>query len=711
MADNNLTEVNSRIIENEGGLIAPSESTYISDKQSAILDKSWLSNAFMIPDTGFKDEFIQTNRYYSSANVKFTDSRLGCNIGINPRPQWCHYSDIPVSGRLTRNPPSLTGVSGNYGMGRQYSEFIDDPAQRIYMSFGVPQFNSLIGFLGTAYETNQVTMARTGRAKSIFYTASQVVGFAMLASSFAAVAMVIYGAKVLTWFRTRPTSKFYTMKETMPLYWSAVNQLVNSMAINRGILPTFLDPAGEAGSEQRIGRPYKLDEQYLDTLTTMMPEVFRKNSLGTFYFDMLAVANRAAIISARLLKDEYESLDKGEATDFTGYVKRTLTGQETRASRVTNRDGGRSMGAIVDRYVTDYVTSAFSLEGFYKKVADVKSYITGEDPKNEGVEVNLRADKMRREQEAPKLADYIDSQIHDGTLFATFIVDHTGPVNESWSNSVTESELSKKLNGIVSDMASARFSLAEGNILGSIQQSIVTAVTDTVSGALSGFTGGLSNVVEGLAGAGYMDVPKHWQSSSYNAAKSSYSIQLITPYGNPISQLINLDIPLAMLIAGALPRSTGRASYTAPFLCQIYDRGRCQHRLAMIESLSFNRGTSHLGFNDIGSALAIDVTFSVVDLSSIMHMPISTGFIGDIDIAQDEDNVMVDFLAVLAGRSIESQIYAWPKARLKYANLLVNYSKLTSSSYLGMVFGNTSVAEALKWFTRQTTVLNPTGEF
>lgn len=702
---------NPRIVETEAGQIAPGQSQYATDDQSSLLDRDWIASAFLAPDTAFSDPDDEKNRYFSSAEVKFTDSRLGCNIGINPRPQYCHYSDVPVRGRLNRNEPSLTSVSGNYGMGRQYSEFIDDPAQRIYMTFGVPQFNSLLGFLTSAYETNQITLARTGRGTSFLYKAGNVLGSAAALAAFPLVSLMVYTTKLISFFIGRPKSKFYTMKETMPLYWSAVNHLVNSMAINRGILPDYLDYSSNPPGTQRLGRPQKLDEQYLQILTQLMPDVFyQPKRTGLFYFDVFAIANRAQTISTRLITEEYEKLEQGSATDFFGYLKRSVFGSATHGSFVSNTDGSASASATLDHY------SKFSvlLEEFMEIVGGVKTFLVGEDPKNEGVEVDLRADEKRKKEEAPGFLNYVDAGLRDGWMFATFIVDHTGSQSEDWSNAVAESELSKKLNGIVSDMASARFTFADGNVVGGLIGDIVgtvaSAVTDSAMGVINGVTFGMAGVVQGLAGSGYIDVPKHWQSSSYNATRANYTISLISPYGNSISQLMALDIPLAMLLAGVLPRSTGRASYTAPFLCQIYDRGRCQHRLAMIERLSFQRGTSHLSHNDNGAALQLDVSFSVVDLSSIMHMPIASGLLGDVDIAQDEDNVMVDFLAVLAGRSIESQIYPWPKARIRFASMLGSLNKLHSSAYWASMFTNNSIAEVLKLFTRSTSVLNVTGE-
>jgi hypothetical protein len=114
-------------------------------------------------------------------------------------------------------------------------------------------------------------------------------------------------------------------------------------------------------------------------------------------------------------------------------------------------------------------------------------------------------------------------------------------------------------------------------------------------------------------------------SAQSSAAQEPSASTGVSPYGNPVSQIINLYIPLAMLLAGALPLAKGRQSYTPPFICEVYDRGRCQSPLAIIDSLSVTRGTGNLGFTNEGRALGIDVTFTVADLSSLVYLPISQG--------------------------------------------------------------------------------------
>ena len=142
--------------------------------------------------------------------------------------------------------------------------------------------------------------------------------------------------------------------------------------------------------------------------------------------------------------------------------------------------------------------------------------------------------------------DDLDAEFRDGSSFAAFRVDHTGSMQESFGTSVIESDLSQKLNGISSQIREARFSFAEGNImggLGGMVQGAVGAAMDVGKGLLDGATFGLSNILSGLAGSGFIDIPKHWQSSTATLPRANYTIQLVSPYNNPISQMMNIYIP------------------------------------------------------------------------------------------------------------------------------------------------------------------------
>jgi hypothetical protein len=672
MADRNHRVPNPRHLELNQTALTPDQSTTATDQQDFILDRDWAKQAFLLSDNDLGDPIDVTNRYWSSANAKFVDTRLGSNLGINARPQFCRYSDIRVKGRLSgRNDVSLHNVGGNYGMGRYYSEAIDDNAQRIYLRFGVPQFNSLTGFLSKAFDTGATTLARTGRGPSMWYRIGQVAGTVVGVTAFPALSMTLIAGKLINTFFTRPTSKFYTLKPAMHLYWSAVNMLVNTIAINKGLMPrVFEDP--NAG--QQIGNPYKLDPEYLKKLHDFMPDMFNDQ----YGIDVFAVANKAQRLANQAVSEEYARFNQATPSQFVGYVKRDYQ------TTISKPPGDHSLIA--------YINDLFKF-GYYK---------TEESTSN--IELNPKINPTTGEvnaQNAEGFGNFFDAESRQGSQFAVFCVDHTGPASESFASTSAESDLASKFNGISSQAREARFSFAEGNLgdgpISSLIEGAMGAVKDVIAGAASGVTLGVFDGIAGLAGSGYLDIPKKWQSSSANLNRTTYNIQLIAPYGNIFSQMQNIYIPLAMLLAGTLPLSTGSQSYTSPFLCQLYDRARCQIQLGMIEQLTVTRGTANLPFTNHGNCLAIDVSFTVADFSTIMHMPISTGSLFGADMTLDEDNILSDYLAVLAGQDLYSQIYTLPKAKLNLAKKFSQFEKLTSPAYWAAFVHEETTAGMLRY--------------
>lgn len=651
-----------------------------------ILDNEWAHTAFLISDINLLgdrgDDTDVKNRYWSSADAKFTDGRLGCNIGINPRPQFTRYSDLRSKGRSkeARYDVSIDSTHGNFGMGRYYSEAIDDPSQTIYLRFGVPQFTGLMSFFSRAYDNDMLTLARTGRASSILYKGAKAITTLMSVVAFPQIAAGVLLGKAVSWMFSRPTSKFYSMKPTMHMYWSTVDSFVKNIAVARGLFPKIMNETENTGA--RLGQPYKLDQGYLDELARLMPDVFggtRGDITGTNNFDIYAIANRAQRVANEVFTRDYQELKQGNAADFFGFLKKELSTDGSHTSYITNSNGGRTLIAMLNDFwmFSDYKADATA------PVQEVnpRSYPATEKDAN-GNDV---PGTMKDPSWISKAAQHFDSEFRDGSQFAVFKVDFTGSVSESFSNTAQESDLSNKLNGQVADSRRMRFTFAEGNMTDSAVEKaiggVVGAAMDVATGALDGLTMGFSNVLRGLGGSGFIDIPKHWQSSSASLPRSSYKIQLVSPYGNVISQLQNIYIPLAMLLAGALPLSTGKASYTSPYLCQLFDRGRCQIKLGMIESLQIERGVSNLAFNTSGNPMAINVTFTVADFSSIMHMPISSGGLFETDTNLDDDNIMTDYIAVLAGQDLYSQFYAIPKAKMKLATAIAKFGKVTSPAF------------------------------
>jgi hypothetical protein len=186
-------------------------------------------------------------------------------------------------------------------------------------------------------------------------------------------------------------------------------------------------------------------------------------------------------------------------------------------------------------------------------------------------------------------------------------------------------------------------------------------------------------------------------------------MQLISPYGNVVSQMNNIYIPLAMILAGGLPLSTGKQSYTSPFICQLFDQGRYQTRLGIIDSISITRGTSNLSFNKNKNAMAIDVTFSIMELSSIIHLPISKGYGGSQEGIFDDENYFSDYMAMLGSLGLWEQFYTFPKAMLRLAKATRSLEKLKSPAMWAMYLHERTPVGMLDVLYKGSNTISDTG--
>lgn len=271
------------------------------------------------------------------------------------------------------------------------------------------------------------------------------------------------------------------------------------------------------------------------------------------------------------------------------------------------------------------------------------------------------------------LSDFMNfgkSELHGGGAFASFRVNHTGEVSDSFSNQTAEPDVKSKFNSTSASAASKRFDFADGNIGGPIG-GVVNAIADVTSGLLTGV--GLSGLVA-MAGSAYVDIPDTWKDSSASLSSMSYTMELKSPYGNPMSRLTNIYIPLAMIMAAALPKAAGKAAYTWPFLVELYDKGRIQTRMGMIDSLSISRGTGSVGWSQDNEALGITVSFTVKDLSSIVAMPIGLKFF-------DESTMFSDYIAAISSLDVNDQAYPIEEMKLNFQRKAADMKKLTSGAY------------------------------
>lgn len=661
-------------------------------------DSSWVRQSFIVGNPENNDTGLSTidisNRRFSSATLKYTDSSLGGNNCINPPPQYTRYADVRVAG-IHPDAQNVSILSpktyAHLGQGRYYSEAIDDNSQIIHMRFGVASYNSLLQFFSGFYSGNLAAAARAGRftddiVQNFFTFAGNAIGVAIAPLFIIPLALLLLGTAA-RYFMNMPGSRFYNITPRMPIYWNAVTSLVNQLAVNSG-LSSFVNTV-QANEIMKGSADGSLTATTtLNTVGHFLPKGLIKDN-GTI--DVYAMANRTNRMSIKydnLLAAAFKSA--GPNDDYFAVIRNFVA--STKAGANLNTSGGG-----LAQYLERVFGNAFnkSDKGADSFEQELRKTTPNPDGSNKA---NPDADYVA--PDPPGFFDHLNANFNDGGEFASFRVDYTGPVENSFSNSASENSMAAKINSMSKSNRDLRVNMADGNAFPG---------ADAIVGAVKGIIGGVSEIlqIEGIAavaGSAFIDIPKNWESSSASLPKSNYTMTLISPYGNPVSQLFNIWVPLSMLLAGVLPLATGKQSHTSPFLVELYDRGRSITRLGIIDSLSITRGTSNLGYNNSGQALAIDVSFSVLDLSGVVAMPVQPGFslAATIGSLFDGENSFTDYLMALSAMQLKDTVYRVPMLQYQINRAAADLDSFFSTSHFASYFASLPGVNVLSGIYRGT---------
>lgn len=651
-----------------------------------IRDATWIRQSFLVPTNKLSkpqlNDLDVRNRTFTTARFKFADTTPGGNRAINPPPQFCRNADLKAESIFTKRSTDGRPVSssGSKGMGIYYSEAIDDNARLVTMRFGVPKFNSLTTFFTGFYNSEAGTLARTGRSTGAIYEIAKMATFIVPLLSPPLLLFTIIG-NAWRYLDMKPSSKYYYLKPAMPMYWNAVTSMVNLIAVNKGLIPRFFDE----NTTNKLDNRYPFTASDMQRFNTLLPDVAMEGGGINVY----ALATRGQRLARRMYKNMSNFFEQA----------RTETEVVDRLKKIY--DEGMNIGTLPsDPEFKGYLAKWLAAKTTQPKNSSPSASSDGKTTPEPKPDIS--------NESLPKMASdvdgwfqFLEAELDDGSAFVSFRVDDSGPVNESFNNTVQESEISLKLNGISGESRSTNFSLANGNISGGLVGSIFNTVRTALGDVVSGVAAGLQmSGLAALGGAAFVDIPKHWQSSVASLPRMTYTFTLTSPYGNKMSQLMNLYIPLCMILAAALPLSTGKQSFTSPFICELYERGRATTRLGMIDSLSINRGVGNLGFNNSGEAMAIEVSFSVVSLSSVMHMPIVQGFslTNPMSSIFDDDNNFTDYMATLGSLTLEEQVYTGERFKIGITRQMQNMRTWFSAAHVMNWIGDTAPARLASIF-------------
>lgn len=245
-----------------------------------------------------------------------------------------------------------------------------------------------------------------------------------------------------------------------------------------------------------------------------------------------------------------------------------------------------------------------------------------------------------------------------------FYLDGFASVNDSFSNSSTESSLASTVNGFSDQAREIKFLLGKDSALsqmmgeaGNITSSIMNGLSGTIGDLAGGMLGNLaSKGVNTIVQGGKIIFPKIWQDFSYDRQQFSFSIKLRSPDHDTLSIALNVLIPYLHILAMVLPIGVEEDpnGFVSPFLVKAYSKGMFNIDMGLIVGLNATRG-AECQWNDDGLPTQIDLDITIEDLySSLFMTPLGEDGRSNLtDYANVVKNTaMMDFLSNLAGLNI-----------------------------------------------------------
>lgn len=702
-----------------------------------IFDDEWVKSTFIITEqdittgTGAQknayEAWIRANRYSTSADHKFASTSPGMSLGVNPKPQFTRYCDIRSKGRLTNRPditPATVFSQSGLGMGGYYSTAIDDNEQRVFFRFGVPSYMPLPIWIAKSFDINRAVMQGRGTITADFLSIVDSVSkfFVFISSPGAALMTVaMAAAKVIT-----SNSRFYSVRPTMYIYWASVENTLNALVARRTMLPhIFKDYAYKL--EGTVGTPPKVNQQFIDDISAYVPGIIDEN--GRISVFAIALRNQAFFnrIKLKEMQDTSEearpTINSATESDDISNADLLVTSNLSLSS-ASNTKGGlvnslfkKASEFLLGGSESDQVTglddestgiaSTIAYDPLYTDI-NGKPLNLSLDPADPGdsVDKQLNSNIQAKSSKLKQYGEYVLAELTEGAAFAVFNVESTGSMGESFSSSFGSNPIESTFNAFSAKSRNLGSLLSSAGAIPIIGDAVKLAA-DAGALVVSNSTFGFANPLLALAYGVNVSMPKIWESSSASLPKSNYKIRLISPYGNAYSQLFNIYMPLSMILAGSLPRSTGNSSYMSPFFCECFDKGRNNIQLGMIDNVTITRGTSNLAFTRAGHPNAIDIDMSVANMDEVVSMDMSSmGIISKAiqTLSDFSETPFTAYMNTIAAVDVYTVAFRVPKLRLKLAEKYMTiksvinpdpaaYAAMTVDTIPGLAFARTVLGD------------------
>ena len=605
------------------------------------------------------------------------DTSLGGNDAINP--YWSYNEDDDIVHPQTAWNRSLADQKGFNleGLGRVYAENIDKYQQILWINMGLPQYKgSITSLFGGSSTTARLVNRGNTLAGSIGNLMGTIFSFVLIFPL-----LPLYGIfALMDLFNVYPVTRYFEHRTAMPLYYKFCNVLIGHMAVNLGLYRPFDNAIGFEQKKQDNSKTEQGDKKYKKSLAGI-PEILKNGPdiLEIMYRRVKRMRAYNLNIRGKINDNLFDSTDRY----LQKYIKATEAEKEEaqvdleqRKTLLTKmRDQSRDQGN--KEAVANYEKELKLVNDKLTAIKDDKH-----NPNNKSCLGKLgswfgdKGDRLFGMMGGTGLMN-ID--------FIGFKIEKTTSVSESVSNSTGPSELANQINGAAQQGLQKHQSFLGMALSG---RTGIWGVDDLLEGVGSFLNGmadnlGLGNAVNVITGNGFADIPEQWQSSSFSRSYS-VELQLRTRYGDPVSWLQSVGIPLACILAAGLPRGVGSAMYTSPFLVRCYCKGMFSIPTGIIENISMTRGGSEFGWSINRLPLAIDVNITFKDLSPILYV----GMDNDMNTSLDE------YMSTLTGLGLYERTQWFPRI-LRRINrcLLLKRNTWLSPLYWGNLAGNTGIVK------------------
>lgn len=578
---------------------------------------------------GGKSKDSPTPVYFS--RKKCRDTSLGGNDAINPYYQYCENDDVMH--------PLFETSFGNSGMGRVYSQNIDDNQQILYMSCGLPEYNSATGFYSNAIVPQLANWMNNG-ARMTPTELGTLVGVAAGTFILLPVIPLIYLYRAVNSLTSVPITKYFDLRPEMPMYYRFVNSIMITLAVNMGFA--------------KDGRVLSRDQS----------DITGSKTSDSTYNDLY----RQAVED---LKSAADAEQRGEGDEVGLPDVFTDAGWDIYRIMLRRYRYEENLSLLSAKYSTDQAIK----DG--KKANPVDNTV---DP---WAEDSTIVDKLKYWWN--DYADAFKSGLYDANLFVGFRVEKSVDTSESISNSTGQNPVAQQLNAKYEAAQNIKSTLMRGSFvggqIGTAVEEIIQGLSNVVSGVASTF--GVQGISEAVLGSGRIDIPEAWTDSSFSK-NYSFNLALRSPYGDPMSIYQSIYVPLALILGASLPRAVGAASYTSPFLVRAYCKGMLGIPLGIIDSVTIKRGSDQHGWNSARLPTAIDVSFTIKDLSPAMYMSMSDSE-RIWDVVTGENSTFQEYLSTLSGLGLNERLRWMYKVRRKAEILLHSvYANRLSPAAWGM---------------------------